>query len=233
MEALLLCCLHQFGNPPFQGSVWGRHVLTRGWKFPGNVLGTEWYCPKTLWPKLGFLLHIFLVGIPYDDIDHKHWHLDVGVKRWSLFSNSGPISVRSYPSPTHSYFWPTEPVEIIGLECGVLQLLLFSNIEDKRRIWPSLLSICPHSSLLFHLDFVAAVVFVAVFFAIVTIFGTNCLDPLSLWHCSFSNWIINSSMIWVIIAKSCAYIQNRRNDSCWPLKIWELVVKLSLKSLGI
>ena len=38
-----------------------------------------------------------------------------------------------------------------------------------------LLSICPHSSLLFHLDFVAAVVFVAVFFAIVTIFGTNCL----------------------------------------------------------
>ena len=82
-----------------------------------------------------------------------------------------------------------------------------------------LLSICPHSSLLFHLDFVAAVVFVAVVFAIVTIFGTNCLDPLSLWHCSFSNWIINSSMIWVIIAKSCAYIQNRRNDSCWPLKI--------------
>ena len=72
-----------------------------------------------------------------------------------------------------------------------------------------LLSICPHSSLLFHLDFVAAVVFVAVFFAIVTIFGTNCLDPLSLWHCSFSNWIINSSMIWVIIAKSCAYVYTK------------------------
>ena len=141
MEALLLCCLHQFGNPPFQGSVWGRHVLTRGWKFPGNVLDTEWYCPKTLWPKLGFLLHIFLVGIPYDDIDHKHWHLDVGVKRWSLFLNWGPISVRSYPSPTHSYFWQTEPVEIIGLECGVLQLLLFSDIEDNWRIWPSLLAI--------------------------------------------------------------------------------------------
>ena len=128
---------------------------------------------------------------------------------WSLFLNWGPISVRSYPSPTHSYFWQTEPVEIIGLECGVLQLLLFSDIEDNWRIWPSLLSICPHSSLLFHLDFVAAVVFVAVFFAIVTIFGTNCLDPLSLWHCSFSNWIINSSMIWVIIAKSCAYVYTK------------------------
>ena len=62
MEALLLCCLHQFGSPPFQGSVWGRHVLTRSWKFPGNVLGTEWYCLKTLWPKLGFLLHILFFG---------------------------------------------------------------------------------------------------------------------------------------------------------------------------
>ena len=73
----------------------------------------------------------------------------------------------------------------------------------------SLLSICPHSSLLFHLDFVAAVVFVAVVFAKVTVFGTNCPDPLSLWHCSFSNWIINSSMIWVIIAKSCAYVYTK------------------------
>ena len=142
MEALLLCCLHQFGSPPFQGSVWGRHVLTRSWKFPGNVLGTEWYCPKTLWPKLGFYCIFFFWSAPLMMIlITKHWRLDVGVKRLILFSNPGPISLRSYPSPTDSYFWQTEPVEIIGLECGVLQLLLFSDIEDDWRIWPSLLAI--------------------------------------------------------------------------------------------
>ena len=143
MEALLLCCLHQFGSPPFQGSVWGRHVLTRRWKFPGNVLGTEWYCPKTLWPKLGFLLHIlFLVGTPYDDIDHKTLTFVCGCQAPKFIfkprSNQRPVL-----SLTH-WFWFLSNRTSWDYWIGVLCLSttkLLSDIEDNWRIWPSLLAI--------------------------------------------------------------------------------------------
>lgn len=142
MEALLLWVSTSIWKPAFPGICVGSSCFDQRLKFSKECSWHWVVLSKNSVANVGvFIAYSFLVGTPYDDIDHKHWHLDVGVKRWSLFSNSGPISVRSYPSPTDSYFWQTEPVEIIGLECGVLQLLLFSDIEDNWRIWPSLLAI--------------------------------------------------------------------------------------------
>ena len=74
MEALLLCCLHQFGSPPFQGSVWGRHVLTRSPEvesFQGMFLAPSGTVQKLCGQSWVFIAYSLLVGTPYDDIDYK------------------------------------------------------------------------------------------------------------------------------------------------------------------
>ena len=163
-----------------------------------------------------YCIFFFLVGTPYDDIDYKTLTFGCGCQALNFIfkpvSNQRPVF--NIPHPLILIF--DKPNQLGLLDWSAVSFNYYYSLTLRITGGSDLvclLSICPHSYLLFHLDFVAAVVF-----ALVTVFGTNCLDSLSLWHCSFSNWIINSSMIWVITAKSCAYIQNRRNDNCMRIR---------------